>query len=96
MTESLFSGDVPYKAVKSVIWDLRAEGYDNLIVPHHGSYMDCSALKVKKSAVAIVCGDGTATRPCKPHKEKLESGKTGYEVITTGEMGHFCKDLDLG
>ena len=26
LTESLFSGDVPYKAVKSVIWDLRAEG----------------------------------------------------------------------
>ena len=96
LTESLFSGDVPYKAVKSVIWDLRTEGYDNLIVPHHGSDMDCSALKVKKSAVAIVCGDGTVTRPCKPHKEKLESGKTGYEVITTGEMGHFCKDLDLG
>ena len=95
-TESLFSGDAPYKAVKNVVWAPRTEGYDNLIVPHHGSNMDFSALKVKKDAAAIVCGDRTTGRPCASHKKELESGKSGYKVTITGEMTHFCKDLDLG
>lgn len=97
--ESLFCGDVPYDAVKTEIWDKRICGYDNLLVPHHGSAMDYSALKVKRSARAIVCGNGSSKRPCKCHKDALEADKAGYQVEITecakGAKGHSWIDLKL-
>lgn len=32
--ESLFCGDVPYRAIENTVWNNRKIGYDNLIVPH--------------------------------------------------------------
>lgn len=81
--ESLFCGDVPYEAVKTVIWARRRDGYDNLLVPHHGSEMDCSSLKIKKSARAVVCGNGSDNRPEKAHTDALEASGAGYHVEVT-------------
>lgn len=82
--ESLFCGDVPYEAVNTVIWGVRSGGYDNLLVPHHGSAMEYSPLKVRKSAQAIVCGDGSSNRPHDNHRTALEANGTGYSVEVTG------------
>lgn len=94
--ESLFCGDVPYEAVKTVIWSMRAGGYDNLVVPHHGSAMNCSALKVKNAARAVVCGDGSVNRPQAAHKDALEAGGAGYHVeVTENARNYPWIDLNL-
>ena len=71
ITENLFCGDVPYNALSTVIWDKRIEGYSNLVVPHHGSAMDCSPLKTKKDGVATICAinDLSKNRPNKAHQD---------------------------
>lgn len=79
--ESLFCGDVPYEAVKTVIWNRRTTGYDYLLVPHHGSNMDYTSLVAKHPATAVVCGNGSSNRPLAAHKNAL-TGK-GYHVKVT-------------
>ncbi len=96
MVESLFCGDVPYDAIKDLIWNCRKIGYDILLVPHHGSKMNCSSLKIKKDAKAVVCGDGSSSRPEKGHKEALEAGGKGYNVLVTQDACiHPWYDLNL-
>lgn len=84
VVESLFCGDVPYEAIKAEIWNKRVEGYDNLLVPHHGSAMEYRSLKIKKSAMAVVCGKGVDNRPHEKHREALEASGMGYHVEVTG------------
>lgn len=96
ITESLFCGDVPYEAVKKVIWDARRAGYDNLLVPHHGSYMCCHSLKIKNQAIAVVCSNNSTNRPNSNHKAALEAGGTGYNVQITENSIDSWIDLDLG
>lgn len=96
-TESLFCGDVPYIAVKNVIWDKRTQGYDNLLVPHHGAKMDYSPLKVKQNANAIVCGnrDTRPGRPDKDHENALQDHGNGYQVTVTEDLNKSWMDIDL-
>lgn len=94
--ESLFCGDVPYEAVKTVIWGIRSKGYDNLVVPHHGSAMECGSLKIKQPARAVVCGNGSKSRPEGGHREALEASGAGYQVeVTEYAKGHPWIDLEL-
>lgn len=94
--ESLFCGDVPYEAVKTVIWGMRSGGYDNLLVPHHGSAMDCSSLRIRTSGRAVVCGDGSSNRPQKDHEKALKANGTGYHVeVTEHAKNHSWIDLNL-
>lgn len=83
VVESLFCGDVPYEAIKTEIWNKRVDGYDNLLVPHHGSAMQCRSLKTKKSAMAVVCGSDN--RPEDDHKTALEASGMGYHVEVTAD-----------
>lgn len=85
VVESLFCGDVPYEAIKTEIWNKRVDGYDNLLVPHHGSAMVCTSLKTKKSAMAVVCGTGIGNRPHKKHREALRARGMGYHVEVTAD-----------
>lgn len=93
--ESLFCGDVPYEAVKTVIWNLRNIGYDYLLVPHHGSNMNYRSLKVKKNAAAVVCGNGGPRRPDGTHRNALEAGGKGYRVRVTEDSPQSWIDLNL-
>lgn len=93
--ESLFCGDVPYEAVETEIWGKRFGGYDNLVVPHHGSSMDCSPLKIKAKGRAIVCGDGTSNRPHKKHVGALKAGGAGYCIEVTEHAAYPWIDLTL-
>lgn len=91
--ESLFCGDVPYKSVENIIWDSRKTGYDNLLVPHHGSKMDYAPLRGKANAYAVVCGNGDQNRPNRNHRMALQ--RKGYTVdITEYASGHWI-DLKL-
>lgn len=85
VVENLFCGDVPYEAIKTEIWNKRVDGYDNLLVPHHGSAMVCTSLKTKKSAMAVVCGTGTGNRPHDNHRTTLEASGMGYHVEVTAD-----------
>jgi hypothetical protein len=92
--ENLFCGDIPYSAVETVIWNSRTTGYDNLVVPHHGSFMNYSVLKVKSNATAVVCGDNTDHRPDQTHIKALENSGYGYHVKVTQNSSHcFIKLL---
>ena len=95
--ESVFCGDVPYDAVRSVLWDSRSDGYDILVVPHHGSKMDYTALKIKKNAKAIVSGNKSKKpgRPDRQHKEALEDNGNGYNVMITEDAKRSWIDVDL-
>lgn len=95
--DSLFCGDVPYEALKEVLWNTRTIGYTNLVVPHHGSEMDCSALKTKKDGIAIICAvnDESKNRPNPKHKSFLENKGCGYKVKVTGSMKKSWCDLIL-
>ena len=91
--ESLFCGDVPYRAIETEIWNGKKIGYDNLIVPHHGSKMDCSLLKFKNKGKAVVCGNNNGIRPTKDHETAL---KTGYNVLITEEaLPNSWIDLEI-
>lgn len=84
--ESLFCGDVPYKAIKDVVWDKRTEGYDNLVVPHHGAEMTYCYIKGNRTkSVAVICADNNEeeNKPSAKHKAVLEANK--YKVKITEE-----------
>lgn len=94
--ESLFCGDVPYEAISTVLWNCRSIGYDNLLVPHHGSKMECKSLKIKQHANAIVCGNNKKNRPECSHKNSLEAGGKGYNIQVTEDAKNSWIDLTLG
>ena len=97
--ESLFCGDVPYKAIEKIIWSNRVIGYDNLVVPHHGSPMNYSPLKVKNGATAVICCNdnkknttNTSRRPAPAHVKVLNRfpRQIGYSVnLTEYAKGSF-------
>ena len=97
--ESLFCGDVPYKAIEKILWSNRVIGYDNLVVPHHGSPMNYSPLKVKNGATAVICCNdnkknttNTSRRPAPAHVKVLNRfpRQIGYSVnLTEYAKGSF-------
>ena len=101
--ESLFCGDVPYRAIENTVWNNRKIGYDNLIVPHHGSKMKYSPLKVKNSGTAIICCNDNANnpknyyRPVAEHVNALQgtSGTLGYQVLLTELASGYCIRIKL-
>lgn len=72
---SIFCGDVPYKALDKKIWD---EEYKNLVVPHHACKMDAGVVKAVVDGKAVYCRneDGDTN-----HVEALEA--KGYVVEKT-------------
>lgn len=103
LVESLFCGDVPYRAIENTVWNNRKTGYDNLIVPHHGSKMKYSPLKVKSSGKAIICCNANANnpknnyRPVAEHVKALQgaSGNQGYQVLLTEQELRYCIRIKL-
>ena len=101
--ESLFCGDVPYRAIETTVWNSRKVGYDNLIVPHHGSKMSYNPLKVKSSGKAIICCNANANnpqnnyRPVVAHVNALQgaSGNQGYKVFLTEHASGHCIRIKL-
>ncbi len=101
--ESLFCGDVPYRAIENTVWNNRKIGYDNLIVPHHGSKMKYTPLKVKNSGTAIICCNDNANnpknyyRPVSGHVNALQrtSGNLGYQVLLTERASGYCIHIKL-
>lgn len=95
--ESLFCGDVPYKAIKDVVWDKRTEGYDNLVVPHHGAEMSFHSIKGNRTkSVAVICAvnNEDENRPSHSHKEILKTN--GYRVkITEKSCSKSYVELNL-
>lgn len=89
--ESLFCGDVPYKAIENIIWSQRTNGYDNLVVPHHGSKMNYSPMKIKNGATAVICCNNSKNRPANEHRKALQGvlGKDAY-VIKLTELALGC------
>lgn len=101
--ESLFCGDVPYRAIETTVWNSRKIGYDNLIVPHHGSKMSYNPLKVKSSGKAIICCNANANnpqnnyRPAAAHVNALKgvSGSPGYQLFLTEYASGYCIGITL-
>lgn len=96
-TESLFCGDVPYKAIENVVWKSRTNGYDNLVVPHHGSKMNYTPLKIKKMGTAVICCNNSKNRAAMEHKNALKgtSKQPGYHICLTELVQKYCIDLNL-
>ena len=97
MIESLFCGDVPYKAIENIIWCQRTTGYDNLVVPHHGSKMNYSPLKIKSGATAVICCNNSKNRPANEHVKELQgvNGQSGYVIRLTELAPGCCICLNL-
>lgn len=84
-------------AIENVVWKSRTNGYDNLVVPHHGSKMNYTPLKIKKTGTAVICCNNSKNRAAIEHKNALKgtSKQPGYHICLTELVQKYCIDLNL-
>ena len=61
------------------------------MVPHHGSKMNYSPMKIKNGATAVICCNNSKNRPANEHRKALQGvlGKDAY-VIKLTELALGC------